>query len=187
MSHRLTAAVLLLVIAGLLSSCGGGGDGEAVGIGDQGAISAHVAQTDVESGLVGLDALIATGRTLFAANFNTLDGAGRPETTGTGAPRARREGTQNFNRISAPDANSFAGCHNLPFVGAGGDNVANVFVLGQALPFANFEAPPGEGDNFQNHTLESVANERNTLGMYGAGYVELLAREMSADLAAIRT
>jgi CxxC motif-containing protein (DUF1111 family) len=179
----LTAATAVAVVA-LLGACDSGSGAEAAG--DQPVVASHFAQAGIDSGQIGVDALIEHGRSLFVANFNTLDGAGRPETTGGGAPRARRSSPQNFNRISAPDANSCAGCHNLPAVGAGGDNVANVFVLAQLNPFVEFENPPGEGDGFQAHTLPTVGNERNTLGMYGAGYVELLAREMSTELQAIR-
>ncbi len=154
------------------------------GIGDAPVIASHLDQSEILAGDVSMDAVIDHGRTLFAASFNTLDGAGRPETTGTGTPRARRESPENFNRISGPDANSCAGCHNVPAVGGGGDNVANVFVLGQRLPFVNFDG--GEGDGGVDQTLKGVANERNTLGMFGAGFVELLAREMTSDLQAIR-
>lgn len=153
-------------------------------IGDSPVLSSHVDQSDIDSGEVEIEELIARGQALFAASFNTLDGAGRPETTGTGAPRRRFDSPQNFNRISGPDSNSCAGCHNLPRLGGGGDNVANVFVLGQRLPFVNFDS--GAGDDFQPHTLEDVGNERNTLGMFGSGYIEMLAREMTADLHAIR-
>ena len=47
-----------------------------------------------------------------------------------------------FNRISAPDANSCAGCHNAPYgiSGGGGDFVTNVFVLGQRFDFLTFDA-----------------------------------------------
>src|SRR5690606_10604586 len=34
--------------------------------------------------------------------------------------------------------------------------------------------------------LQDIANERNTPGTFGAGYIEMLAREMTADLQAIR-
>ncbi len=153
-------------------------------IGDEPTVPLHLRQSDIEEGLVSFDEVNAHGARVFGANFNTLDGAGRPETTGTGAPRIRREYPENFNRISGPDANSCAGCHNAPRSGGGGDNVANVFVLGQRLPFVNFDG--GEGDGFEVHTLKSVGNERATVGMFGSGYIELLAREMTADLLAIR-
>jgi len=154
-------------------------------IGDEPTVAAHVDQADVDAGAYSADALFALGKILFTARFNTLDGAGRPATTGTGAPRDPRSAPENFNRISAPDANSCGGCHNVPREGGGGDNVANVFVLGQRFPFVNFD-PASEGDGFEDHTLAGVADERNTLGMFGAGFIELLAREMTADLQAIR-
>ncbi|MBL9077918.1 MAG: hypothetical protein JNL08_10470 [Planctomycetes bacterium] len=154
-------------------------------LGDQPAIGQHLDQIEIARGEVPLDQVLAHGRALFAANFNDLDGAGRPESTGTGAPRARREFPQNFNRVSGPDANSCGGCHNKPRLGGGGDTVANVFVLGQRLPFVNFDATAA-GDGFEDHTLREVANERNTLGMFGAGFIELLARELTAELHAAR-
>ncbi len=155
-------------------------------LGDAPVVRTHVSQAAVEAGAVPVDQLIAAGHALFAASFNTLDGQGRPTSTGTGAARLPRAFPQNFNRISGPDANACSGCHNLPSIGGGGDQVANVFVLGQRFPFVNFEQPAGEGDGFQDHTLAQVANERNTLGMFGSGFVELLAREITVDLQAIR-
>jgi len=177
---------VLVIPALVLAACNdsGGGGSSLRAVGDQPVVSAHVDQAQVESGQLAVDELIEAGKALFAASFNTLDGAGRPETTGTGGARAAREFPQNFNRISAPDANSCAGCHNVPRLGGGGDNVANVFVLGQRFPFVNFDG--AAGDNFEDHFLEEVANERNTLGMFGAGFIELLAREMSTELQAIR-
>ena len=154
-------------------------------LGDEPALaSGHVDQSDIDNGVYTPEALFALGKVIFEARFNTLDGAGRPESTGTGAPRARRVAPDNFNRISGPDANSCAGCHNLPRSGGGGENVANVFVLGQARPFVNFDGT--EGDDFLDLDLDTVANERATIGMFGAGYIELLAREMTADLQALR-
>lgn len=153
-------------------------------IGDTPTLARHLDQEEIRLGLVHSDDVLAHGLLLFTASFNTLDGAGRPETTGTGVPRPRREGLESQNRISGPDAGACAGCHNLPRAGGGGDNVANVFVLGQRLPFATFDGGPGDAN--QTHTLKTVADERNTLGMFGAGYVELLAREMTAALQAQR-
>ncbi|MCA8973049.1 MAG: thiol oxidoreductase, partial [Planctomycetes bacterium] len=91
---------------------------------------------------------------------------------------------QNFNRISGPDSGSCVACHNKPFAGGSGDNVANVFVLAQDFPHLNFDG--GEGDRFEDHSLRDVGNERNTVGMFGSGWVELVAREMSTELRAIR-
>ena len=77
-----------------------------------------------------------------------------------------------FIRTSAPDANACAGCHMQPRSGGGGDFVVNVFVLAQAL------APVAES------IASAFSNERNTLGMFGAGPIEMLAREMTAELQA---
>jgi cytochrome c peroxidase len=172
----------LVTLAACHDSSGGGVAPLATG--DEPVVANHLAQAQIEAGQIDVEALIEHGRDLFVANFNTLDGAGRPETTGTGAVRTRREAPQNFNRISGPDANSCAGCHNKPIVGGGGDNVANVFVLGQARSFVTFDG--GAGDDFMSLDLDNVANERATIGMSGSGFIELLAREMTTELHAIR-
>lgn len=142
------------------------------------------------------DRLLDHGQALFEAMWTNQEGGGRPLTKGTGAPLADLssplEFPRNFNRISAPDANSCAGCHNLPRSGGGGDQVANVFVLGQRFDFATFDdldTTPTRGGVDENGNpilLQTIANERNTLGMFGSGYIELLAREITADLQAIR-
>ena len=174
---------LLIASLGTATACGGKEGG--VSIGDVPAVSTHTSQQDIDDGGLDLKALIERGKVLMDASFNTLDGAGRPESTGTGENRPRRESFESFNRISGPDSNSCAGCHNLPRSGGGGDNVANVFVLAQRLPFVNFDG--GEGDGSMSHTLGNVGDERNTLGMFGSGFIELLAREMTVDLQAIRS
>jgi CxxC motif-containing protein (DUF1111 family) len=181
------SARLVVLVAGALSGIGcGASEPLPLHQAERPAAPGHLEHAAIGSGAVPIEDVLAHGEALFVAPFNSLDGAGRPETTGTGVARTRREAPENFNRISAPDADSCAGCHNVPRVGGGGDNVANVFVLGQRFPFVDFGMPPGEGDGFQEHGLLDVANERNTLGMFGSGFVELLAREMSSDLQAIR-
>jgi Di-haem oxidoreductase, putative peroxidase len=95
-------------------------------------------------------------------------------------------------RISGPDTNSCSGCHNKPYVGGGGDIVANVFVLGQRFDFATFD--PSDHKTTKNAldekgrvvTLQSMANSRKTIGMFGSGFIEMLARQITADLQAIR-
>ncbi len=141
-------------------------------IGERPAIEIHVEQEAIEAGDYSLNQLIRAGRMLFDARFNLLDGQGRPQTTGGGASRA--PGQPAFIRTSAPEANSCAGCHAQPESGGAGDFVANVFVLAQTLD------PVTESVN------AAFSNERNTLGMFGAGPIEMLAREMSTDLIAIR-
>tara|TARA_Y100000590_G_scaffold458615_1_gene613702 strand:- start:2390 stop:4105 length:1716 start_codon:yes stop_codon:yes gene_type:complete len=156
-------------------------------IGDQPTVGKHVSQIAIDSGNIELDQLIEHGSLLFSAQFNSLDGAGRPETTGVGdSPfRSPRVMPDNFNRISGPDANACVACHNVPVVGGGGDNVTNVFVDSEVHPFVNFDG--GEGDGFDDAlTLKTVGVERNSVGLFGAGFIEMLAREMTFDLHKIR-
>lgn len=171
-------------------------DSHAAAIGREVAVARHLEAG--EEFAVPLEELLEHGRSLFTANFTTQEGAGRPLSKGTGAslsdpgtpllfPRA-------FNRVSAPDANSCAGCHNAPFgiAGGSGDIVANVFVLGQRFDFATFDRAddtPTRGsvdESGRPVTLQTIGNSRATLGMFGSGFIEMLARQMTADLQATR-
>lgn len=165
-------------------------------IGQEVSISTHL--QDGEEFKIPLEDLVDHGGKLFSAVWTSQEGGGRPLTKGTGAPLSDPTDPlifpRNFNRVSAPDANSCAGCHAQPFgiVGGGGDIVANVFVLGQRFDFATFDQSDltptkGSVDELGNPvTLQPTANERLTLGMFGSGFVEMLARQMTADLQAIR-
>jgi hypothetical protein len=173
------------------------------------AISAHpvTAQIGVEKGVarhlqdgaefdVPLTALLQHGEDLFRAVWTVQDGGGRPLNKGTGAglsdSSSRLVFPRNFNRISAPDANSCFGCHAQPRLGGGGDIVTNVFVLGQRFDFVTFDpadtiATRGSRDELGRAvTQQSIANERATIGLFGSGFIEMLARQMSAELQAIR-
>ena len=177
----------------VLPACGSSAEdraGEPV-IGDAPAMKGHTSQEEINNGELTVEELVERGEVLFATSFNSLDGAGRPATAGISRvnniiriiPRERREFPQNFNRISGPDANSCITCHNLPRAGGGGDNATNVFADADRLAFVNFDG--GEGDQFESQTLEGVGLERNAPGMFGAGFIEMLAREMTVDLQAI--
>ena len=140
--------------------------------------------------------MLKHGEALFSAAWTVQEGAGRPLTKGTGTalsdPNSPLRFPRNFNRISAPDANSCFGCHAVPRIGGGGDIVTNVFVLGQRFDFATFDSADGTSTKGSRDELgqlvtqQSIANERATIGMFGAGYIEMLAREMTTDLQAIR-
>jgi cytochrome c peroxidase len=163
-------------------------------IGREVAIPKHLA--DGEEFSIPLKDLLAYGHKLFTAVWTIEEGGGRPMTKGTGNPLSNSASPllfpRNFNRISSPEANSCSGCHNVPVVGGGGDIVANVFVLGQRFDFATFdgnETLPDQGavdESGSAVTLQSIANSRATIGMFGSGYIEMLARQMTADLQAIR-
>lgn len=149
------------------------GPAQAQQIGDGPIIENHMVQEHIERGNISFYDLLDHGEKLFVAKFNTYDGQSRPGTTGTGDPREAGSAPR-FIRTSAPDANSCAGCHNDPVIGAAGDIVANVFVLAQAL------------DPVTDSVSGMFSNNRNTLGMHGSGPIEMLAREMTADMHHIR-
>ncbi len=142
--------------------------------------------------------LIKFGESVFTAKWTIQEGQGRAHVKGlpTGPqlsdPSEPLLFPRNFNRISGPDSNSCAGCHNEPFVGGGGDRATEVFVLGQRLDFVSFDhnemlSTKGATDERgQFVTLQTIANERKTIGMNGSGFIEMLARQMTADLQAIR-
>jgi hypothetical protein len=165
-------------------------------IGREVAVAAHL--QDGQEFSMPLEGLLAHGRMLFAANWTDQDGGGRPLTKGTGRPLADPSqpltGLRAFNRLSAPDANSCAGCHNAPFgiTGGGGDFVTNVFLLAQrfdALTFDRSDTLPTRGtvdETGQASSLNTAANVRSTTGMFGAGYLEMLARQMTEELQATR-
>lgn len=133
-------------------------------------LSGHLEQADIVAGSVEFSQLFEAGRELFVGQFNVCDGQGRPATTGTGEKRLPEQ--PEFIRTSSPEANSCHGCHAQPRAGGAGDFVANVFVLAQAL------------DPVTESTSAEFSNERNTLGMFGSGAIDMLAREMSSDLQA---
>ena len=165
-------------------------------LGSEISIASHLEDGDEYT--LSTEDLLAHGADLFNAAWTPQEGGGRPLTKGTGAPLADPSDPlifpRNFNRVSGPDANSCAGCHNAPYgiPGGGGDFVSSVFVLGQRFDFASFdesETIPTKGavdENGELVTLQSIANVRATVGMFGSGYIEMLARQITADLQAIR-
>jgi cytochrome c peroxidase len=165
-------------------------------IGVERALPRHLA--DDEEFRIPLEQLLRHGAKVFGANWTREDGGGRPMSKGNGRglsdPSRPLVGGRAFNRLSGPDANSCAGCHNAPYgmAGGGGDFVTNVFVLGQRFDFATLDASdevPTRGakdESAGSLNAQTFANLRATTGMFGAGYLELLARQMTADLHAIR-
>src|SRR5437660_1410962 len=177
----------------------------------QGRLDPHVGQSSIGRELsvpihlqdgqefsISLKELVSHGKLLFNANWTEQEGGGRPLTKGTGRPVADPSrpltGTRAFNRVSGPDANSCFGCHNAPYgiSGGGGDFVTNVFVLGQRFDFLTFDPAdtlPTRGtvdETGRAATLSDVANLRATTGLFGSGYLEMLARQMTEELHQIR-
>ncbi len=163
-------------------------------LGREVAIPVHLQDGDEFS--MPIRRLIEYGEKLFNAKFTVQEGAGRPFSKGTGAPLSDPTSPlifpRNFDRISSPEANACSGCHNAPVSGAGGDRVTEVFVLAQRFDRLTFDHADGistrgavdESGNFV--TMDNATNDRKTIGMDGSGFVEMLARQMTADLQAER-
>ncbi|MDX2149372.1 MAG: di-heme oxidoredictase family protein [Bryobacteraceae bacterium] len=165
-------------------------------IGSEVSVTRHLSDGDEEK--LSIAGLLSHGRGIFSSNWTEQEGGGRPLTKGTGRPLSdpslRLTGIRGFNRISAPDANSCAGCHSAPYgiSGGSGDLVTNVFVLGQRFDFATSDPSDkvptrGAADEEGKVALvEALANQRATTGLFGAGYLEMLARQITEDLQATR-
>jgi cytochrome c peroxidase len=141
------------------------------------SLNNHVEQSDFAGNLSrkSLKDLAAKGEALFGAKFTSLDGVGRPLATHAIIPTKRRHPNQKlFNRISGLDANSCSSCHNEPRIGGAGSFSLNVFAS---------EGFTGQGAD---STDPQFSNERNTNHLFGAGLIELLAREMTAELHSLR-
>ncbi|MFK5980543.1 MAG: di-heme oxidoredictase family protein [Rhizobiaceae bacterium] len=139
------------------------------------AISTHVQMPMGTLSKPALEELTRQGKVLFSAKFTPHDGSGRPMATQAIIPTKRkRPSSQSFNRVVGMDSNGCSSCHNEPIVGGAGNFVSNVFV----------------SEGFNNQGSDSIdpqfSNERNTNHIMGAGLIELLAREMTADLVALR-
>ena len=169
----MNAKLRSLTAAGVLAVVSGAAFGASW---DERVFTRHVDFDSVAaSGASALPGLIERGRELFKAKFTTADGAGRPKATQAIVPTRRKFGVNpSFSRLSGPDANACSGCHNDPVVGGAGDFVADVFVS-EGFESAQFDS-----------TDPSFSSERHTTSLMGSGLVELLAREMTADLHARR-
>jgi mono/diheme cytochrome c family protein len=122
-----------------------------------------------------LKALVAAGLHLFTARFTTEDGLGRPMATQAIIPTPRKRPVDfTFMRTAGLDSNACSSCHNVPGPGGAGDFTANVFVS-EGFESADFDSLDPQ-----------FSNERGTNHMFGSGLLELLAREMTADLRAER-
>ena len=159
-------------------------------VGREVAIPSHL--QDGEEFSTSVSQLIRYGAQLFNARFTVQEGAGRPLSKGTGAPLSDRTSPlvfpRNFDRVSSPDANSCSGCHNAPLPGGGGDRVTEEFVLAQRIDRLTFDHSDGittrgaEDESGKMVTMENATNDRKTIAMNGSGFIEMLARQMTADL-----
>jgi hypothetical protein len=186
---------LHFLLSGLVGVCAVGAAATfAHSIGDEVSVPRHL--QDGEEYAISKKALVDHGRLLFGALWTPQEGGVRPLTKGNGNPLTDPGSPlvfpNNMNRISAPDSNGCVSCHNRPFFGGGGDFAENAFVPAQRFDFVTFDhndlvptrGAVNEAGAFV--TLQSVGNSRNAVGMNGAGFIEMLARQMTAELQAIR-
>ena len=123
----------------------------------------RITQDQIDAGEFSLSELIFKGRNLTIRNWKVEDGFGNGR-SGAAPP--------NINRLPGPDSTSCMSCHGLGngVVLGWGNNSANVLV---AL------------DSPTTPTV-SGSNERNTPSEHGLSLLELLGKEISYDLQAIR-
>jgi cytochrome c peroxidase len=162
-------------------------------LGAEVAIAQHL--KDGDEYRVSLKKLLRHGQLLFEAVVTPQDGAGRPLSKGTGDPLSDPTSPlvfpRAFNRLSAMDANSCASCHSVPLLGGGGHFTANAFLIGQRFDFLTFNHADniptrGAVDERGLPVLLQSFNSRAALGMLGSGFIEMLARQITADLRVIR-
>lgn len=175
LSKLLTLIIAAIFVVYLSSSKTARAQNGITAIGERPTFEEHVNEADIENGAIKFRKLLDIGEEIFAARWNKPDGQGRPAATGAGTPTKRDPSHDpGFIRTSGTDSTSCADCHNQPTIGGAGGFVANVFVLAQTL------------DPVTDSVSAEFSDERNTLGMNGSGAIEMLAREMTTDLIAVR-
>lgn len=166
------AAIFLALSLGTLLASGPGAFAQSKPWSEK-LIDRHVELEEFSGLLSGenLKKLTDMGEHLFTGIFTPKDGVGRPKATQAIFPTKRRHVVRSeFQRLAGPDANACSSCHNEPVIGGAGHVTANVFV----------------SEGFTNADFDTIdpqfSNERNTNHLMGSGLVELLAREMTAEL-----
>ena len=123
--YRSVAALSPIIITIAAWGQSSGSQNSSSRIGREVAVPVHL--QDGEEFTTPIMRLIQYGSRLFGAKFTVQEGAGRPQSKGTGAPISDPSSPlvfpRNFDRISSPDSNACTGCHNSPVSGAGGDRV----------------------------------------------------------------
>jgi hypothetical protein len=140
-------------------------------------IRQHIDITSYEHALSAeqLADLVAAGKAYFTDRFTIEDGMGRPLATQAIIPTRRKQPVdQLFRRTAGMDANSCESCHNSPVVGAAATFTGNAFVS-EGFESADFETLDGQ-----------FSDERGSPSLFGDGLIQMLAREMTAELQAER-
>lgn len=133
-------------------------------------------QAWIDDGCVELDQLVDVGRGLFMRSFSLDEGLGNDlagkhvfagDQPRPNLRRFQRGSPDNKGSFGGPDATSCLSCHWKGGLGGAGDRADNMVFL-------------TDDDDMQ------TAEVRNPPGLWGAGWTQALAVEMSAELAAQR-
>lgn len=133
------------------------------------ASSLRLEQSQIALGCVSLDAVVDVGRALFMRSWRRSDGWGHAlvDTSGNASGNANSTGALlrrvQEGRFGGPDALSCQSCHWKGGALGAGDRVDDAWLA-------------GDGDDVDS------ADARNPPALWGAGWVEIAAREISADL-----
>lgn len=120
----------------------------------------RIEQEQIGAGCLNLDGVVDVGRALFLRTFTREDGWGNALAGTPSTLRRVQEG-----RFGGPDALSCQSCHWKGGSAGAGDRADNAYMF-------------GDGDDV------GSADVRNPPALWGAGWVEIVAREMSAELQA---
>ena len=123
---------------------------------------------------------LRNGRTLFDHSWTIAEGAGHRNSRGViDMNKAERMGSLgvNFALFATPTVTSCRACHNVPYdlPGGAGQMVTNVIVVRKPQHASN----PRPGQDLD----DVIVNESLPPALFGAGFVEQLATQISTDLA----
>jgi hypothetical protein len=185
----------LAALGHLSASAGRSQTADLIGVENSGRIRIENGQENQLS----VSELQRRGSSIFGGEWKKQEGGGRPMSTGTGAPIVNPSRPlvfpNNFNRLSAMDSNNCGSCHILPhgILGGAGDFAQGVFMGAQRFDSVTFDhtgdPTPLSGafdDQGKPMTLAKIGNYRIPPGLFGSGYIEMLSRQMTAELQTIR-
>ncbi len=178
---RMIAVALVAVSMTVAGAAAPPGESPAVG-------TDRITQAQIESGLLSRDEIRAAGMRMFTTKFNLLDGYGdgvlNPANTRLPGGRPTLQGNGTFLRVNGLDAQGCIGCHSVvrasevpPVFGIGGvgGSAANAIAVPSLIDVADGDL---DGDaSFDGRFI-------NPPFIFGAGGVEALGLEMTADLQA---
>lgn len=176
----------MLILSHALSSLAQVPPGEAPALGPD-----RITQDAIVSGRLSLEDIQQQGRDLFATPFNKFDGFGdgpmNPEDPIATGGRPTLQGNGSFLRVNGLDAQSCAECHaivstaTVPFTfGLGGVGGANTNVIARPTLIDSADGLGVGSATFDGRFI-------NPPFVFGAGGVELLGKEMTAELQQLKT